>query len=149
MVHSPEGKVLTDTILEIFRVNGELLTTGDALVAELGINSARWQVLGAMAYALPHAVTVPQIASVMGVTRQGVQKNINLLLQQSLVVKQSNPADSRSYLYQLSPTGLDVYHKVERLQMIWVNRLAQGITRENLQTTLHTLQQLREHLVND
>ena len=40
---------LTQLILEVFRVNGGLLSAGDRLVADLGLTSARWQVLGAVA----------------------------------------------------------------------------------------------------
>jgi hypothetical protein len=39
---------ITDLILETFRLNGELLTAGDRLVADLSLTSARWQVLGAV-----------------------------------------------------------------------------------------------------
>jgi hypothetical protein len=41
--------VVSELALEIFRLNGELLADGDALVADLGLTSARWQVLGAVA----------------------------------------------------------------------------------------------------
>ena len=42
------GDALTDLILDFFRLNSLLLTAGDRLVAELGLTSARWQVLGAI-----------------------------------------------------------------------------------------------------
>ena len=38
--------VITDLILETFRLNGQLLAAGDALVSDVGLTSARWQVLG-------------------------------------------------------------------------------------------------------
>jgi len=40
---------MTNLILEIFRVNGLLLAAGDRLTRDLGLTSARWQVLGALA----------------------------------------------------------------------------------------------------
>lgn len=40
---------VTELILETFRLNGRLLAAGDALVANIGLTSARWQVLGAIA----------------------------------------------------------------------------------------------------
>ncbi len=48
---SPEGDALTDMILTMFRVNNLALTSGDRLVAPLGLTSARWQILGAIALA--------------------------------------------------------------------------------------------------
>ena len=49
--HSPGGEALTDLVLAVFRLNGRLLTAGDRLVSDLGLTSARWQVLGAIALA--------------------------------------------------------------------------------------------------
>jgi hypothetical protein len=40
---------VTQLVLETFRLNGCLLIAGDALVADIGLTSARWQVLGAIA----------------------------------------------------------------------------------------------------
>ena len=54
---------LTDVIIGVFRLNGALLVCGDALVADLGLTSARWQVLGAIALSpvpLPVAAPRPQ-----------------------------------------------------------------------------------------
>ena len=41
---------LTDFIIDVFRLNGALLVSGDALVGDLGLTSALWQVLGAIAH---------------------------------------------------------------------------------------------------
>ena len=64
---------LTDLIVETFRLNGRLLAAGDGLVADLGLTSARWQVLGAIA-ASPVPLPVASIARNMGLSRQGVQR---------------------------------------------------------------------------
>ncbi|MDH3233798.1 MAG: MarR family transcriptional regulator, partial [Alphaproteobacteria bacterium] len=41
-------EAVTALILETFRLNGRLLAAGDRLVGDLGLTSARWQVLGAI-----------------------------------------------------------------------------------------------------
>ncbi|MEM7211572.1 MAG: MarR family transcriptional regulator, partial [Pseudomonadota bacterium] len=41
------GEAVTALILDVFRLNGRLLLAGDRLVSELGLTSARWQILGA------------------------------------------------------------------------------------------------------
>jgi DNA-binding MarR family transcriptional regulator len=71
----PSGAV-TALILETFRLNGRLLAAGDALVGGLGLTSARWQVLGAIA-AAQVPLSVAQIARAMGLTRQAVQRLAN------------------------------------------------------------------------
>src|SRR4029077_9673093 len=58
---------ITDFVLETFRLNGRLLASGDALVADLGLTSARWQVIGAVALS-PVPLSVAQIARNMGLT---------------------------------------------------------------------------------
>jgi len=45
---TPAGDALTDLMLDLFRLNSLLLTSGDRLVAGLGLTSARWQILGAI-----------------------------------------------------------------------------------------------------
>ena len=60
-----EADALTSLILEVFRLNGCLISAGDDLVSDLGLTSARWQVLGAMALT-PAAETVARLARSMG-----------------------------------------------------------------------------------
>jgi DNA-binding MarR family transcriptional regulator len=114
-------QAITDLTLTVFRLNGVLLEWGDALVAPLGLTSARWQMLGAIALA-GSPLTAPQIADAMGVTRQGAQKQINLLLEQGLLHAQTNRAHRRSPLYALSGRGRRLYEQVEAL---WAARAAE------------------------
>ena len=76
--HSSDGEILTGLVLEIFRLNGRLLTAGDRLIADVGLTSARWQVLGAIHYA-DEPQTVSWLARSMGLTRQAVQRIVNEL----------------------------------------------------------------------
>ena len=64
---------ITELILETFRLNGRLLAAGDALVRDLGLTSARWQVLGAAAMS-PVPLPVAHLARNMGLSRQAVQR---------------------------------------------------------------------------
>src|SRR5467141_3144788 len=74
--HSPAGRALTQLILDIFRLNGSLLAAGNELTRDLGLSSARWQVMGALAEGpLPAA----QIARNMGLSRQSVQRLVDML----------------------------------------------------------------------
>ena len=81
--------------LTVFRLNGELLQWGDRLVEPLGLTSARWQMLGAVALA-DSPLSAPQVGQAMGVTRQGAQKQLNLLLDQGLLESRPNPAHKRA-----------------------------------------------------
>src|SRR3974377_210520 len=91
---SPAGEAATDLILNLFRVNNLLLTAGDRLVDGLGLTSARWQVLGAIAYA-DRPQPVAWLARDMGANRQNVQRIINDLHREGLVAFAPNPPPRR------------------------------------------------------
>ncbi|HEY9898147.1 MAG TPA: helix-turn-helix domain-containing protein [Pantanalinema sp.] len=136
---------LTQVTLAIFRANGRLLEAGDALVAPLNLTSARWQVLGAVALS-SGALSAPQIAAAMGVTRQGAQKQLNLLVKDGLLVQRKNPLHARSPLYALSARGAQTYDAAEKLWMKRAEDLAADLPSEALQATLHVLEAIVERL---
>lgn len=142
---SREGVLLTDVILAVFQVNGNLLEAGDRLVAPLGLTSARWQVIGAIALA-GTPLTAPQIGAAMGITRQGVQKQLNALLSEGLIEKQTNPKHERSVLYALSKEGKKAYSEAEKLQAGWAADLVKGISADDLKVTRRILEILSKKL---
>ena len=133
-----QPEALSDLALAVFRLNGALLRCGDDLVAPLGLTSARWQMLGAIALA-GHPLTAPQIGDAMGVTRQGAQKQLNLLRDQGLVAAKPNPAHQRSPLYTLTPTGEALYRQVDALWTERATRIVARIPAAHLRTATLTL----------
>jgi DNA-binding MarR family transcriptional regulator len=125
--HSPGGEALTDLVLAVFRLNGRLLTAGDRLVSDLGLTSARWQVLGAIALA-PNLQPVAWLARSMGLNRQGVQRIVNEMRQDGLVELRPNPHHRRAHLVALTKRGEDAFASASRLQVPWANALAHGIS---------------------
>ena len=129
---------ITQLVLTVFHLNGVLLHWGDQLVAPLGLTSARWQMLGAIALA-DTPLTSPQVGEAMGVTRQGAQKQLNLLLEQGLVEACPNPTHRRSPLYVLTPLGVALYGKVDALWTAQAAELASLISAAEAITATHTL----------
>src|SRR4051794_7638548 len=70
---TPEGVLLTRLVPELLRPNGRLLAAGDAMTRDLGLTSARWQVVGAVRLA-GGPLPVAWIARNTGLTRQAVQR---------------------------------------------------------------------------
>lgn len=99
---------LTAIALTVFRLNGQLIEWGDYFSQPHGLTSARWQVLAAITVA-PSPPNILQIAAAMGITRQGVLKQINLLVDEGLVEPLPNPPHKRSPLYALTAEGQTVY----------------------------------------
>lgn len=139
------SRLVTDVILLVFRVNGQLLASGDRLVADLHLTSARWQMLGAVALS-DSPRTAPRLAIQMGVTRQGAQKQLNLLLEEGLVSTKPNPGHARSALYVLTPKGSSIYAATERVQTTWAKQLARKLPISDLWAAKRLLEELSGRL---
>jgi DNA-binding MarR family transcriptional regulator len=142
---TPEGEVATRVILSSFRATGRLLAAGDLLAADEGLTSARWQVLGAITLA-GRALTVPQIARRMGLSRQSVHATVKRLVNDGLLELIPNEDHRRSQLVGLTEPGKAAYSAIDRRQIGWVNRLADGIGRSDLKTAARVLDELSSRL---
>jgi DNA-binding MarR family transcriptional regulator len=107
---------VTALVLSVFRAHGALIAFGDELVLPLGLTSARWQVLGAIALA-EQPLTVPAIARSMGLSRQAVQKQVDQMLEQELVKLEANREHRRSPLVALTALGQRRYRAALRRWM--------------------------------
>jgi DNA-binding MarR family transcriptional regulator len=127
--HTPQGAAATKLILGIFLANGRLMRAGDALGKDLGLTSARWQVMGAIA-ARPK--TVAQVARDFELTRQGVLWVVGALVKDGLVKLIDNPDHRRAKLVQLTEVGEGQYAEMLRRQSEWVNRFGASFSVEDL-----------------
>ncbi|MBR1223917.1 MULTISPECIES: MarR family winged helix-turn-helix transcriptional regulator [unclassified Bradyrhizobium] len=143
--HTPAGQALTGLILAIFRLNGRLLLAGDRLVAGLELTSARWQVLGAIALA-ERPQPVAWLARNMGLNRQGVQRIVNEMRDEGLLELQPNPHHRRAHLVVLTKRGKEAFEAATKLQVPWVNALAEGVSLKDLATTQRVVAELCERL---
>jgi DNA-binding MarR family transcriptional regulator len=129
---------LTMISLEVFRLNGLLLEWGNHFSSKHGLTSARWQIMGAVTMA-DHPPSIPQIAEAMGVTRQGVLKQINLLVEEGLVASIANPAHKRSPNYVLTECGTTLYEAVRARWQAHVEDLAPSFSQRDLDGALRVL----------
>jgi DNA-binding MarR family transcriptional regulator len=136
---------LTSLILEVFRLNGALISAGDDLVSDLGLTSARWQVLGAIALA-PAAETVARLARSMGLHRQGVQRIVNELAAEGIVVLEDNPHHRRAKLVRLTKTGDGLFRAAGQRQRPWARNLTTGLDERAINSTRLVLEALRKKL---
>ena len=139
---------MTDFILETFRLNGRLLGAGDALVADLGLTSARWQVLGAVALS-PVPLPVAHIARNMGLSRQGVQRIANELEAQGIVRFAPNPHHQRAKLVLLTERGRSLYEAASARQKPWAAGLADGMSARTIEAATRVLRRVRRRLEAD
>src|SRR5262245_35767601 len=135
------SQAFTQLILEVFRVNGRLLSAGDALTRPAGQTSARWQVLGALDET---ALSVAEIGRRMGLTRQSVQRTADLLEADGLLSYADNPAHQRAKLATLTARGRAALNTITARQIEWANRIASRLVEADLRHASRTLQHVRE-----
>jgi DNA-binding MarR family transcriptional regulator len=136
---------ITRVILHVFRLNGRLLAAGDRLVKDLGLTSARWQVLGAISFAQT-AQSVANIARSMGLTRQAVQRTVNDLVASGLLEFAPNPHHQRAQLVMLTKKGVAAYDAAMARQLPWANTWGAGLRDKDLATAEQVLSMLTERL---
>jgi len=118
---------------------------GDRIVARLGLTSARWQVLGAIAYA-EHAQPVAWLARDMGGNRQNVQRIVNDLRKTGLVTLEVNPHHRRASLVVLTEKGRRTFDEAMRVQAPWANLLSEDLAIKDIDTTRRVVTELRKKL---
>jgi DNA-binding MarR family transcriptional regulator len=138
---------LTDLLVAVFRLNGRLLDAGNRLVGDLGLTSALWQVLGALALS-PVPLPVAHIARNMGLSRQSVQRVVDLLAEKELVQFEANPHHQRAKLIVLTPRGVAAVKATEDRQRPWARDMAGGLSKGRIVEALAVLTHMERHLAN-
>jgi len=138
-------RALTGLVIEIFRLNGNLLAAGDALVGDLGLSSARWQVLGTIALS-PVPLPVAHIARNMGLTRQAVQRSVDELRADGLVGLVANPHHRRAMLVVMTDEGKAAYRAALARQEGWADTLAVGLSPDGIEAAGDLLRELQRRL---
>lgn len=135
-IHAEPATVL---LISLFRLNGALLATGDRLVSDLGLTSARWQVLGVIANT-PVPLPVASIARNIGLTRQGVRQVVSELVNSGFVQLEPNPHHRRANLVVLTPKGRAVHLAAKERWDRWTRGLVDGVPAGEIQAAAGLLQ---------
>jgi DNA-binding MarR family transcriptional regulator len=143
---SPAGDALTEIVLATFALNGRLLAAAERLARPAGLTAARWQVLGAV---LREPRTVADIARVMGLARQSVQRLADLLVEQGLAELRENPAHRRAKLLAATDAGLAAVRRIHPDQVAWTHRITEGLDASLLEQALETMEELLRRLDAD
>jgi len=142
---TPAGDALTGVMLDFFRLNSLIQTSGDRLVARLGLTSARWQILGAIV-AAERPQPVAWLARDLGANRQNVQRIINDLHRDGLVAFETNPHHRRAQLVLLTEKGKRAFDDAMELQAPWINNLSDGLSVKDIATVDRVVKALRAKL---
>ncbi|MFF4195906.1 MarR family winged helix-turn-helix transcriptional regulator [Nonomuraea sp. NPDC001831] len=144
---SAAAELLSGLALASFRLNGQFLHVAEELAKPAGMTAAWWQVLGAV---LGEPLPVAGIARVMGMTRQGVQRIADLLVERGLAEYRPNPAHRRAKLLQPTEAGREAIAGIVPGHREFADRLVDVLgldaARESL-TALHRLTTALDHLI--
>jgi len=120
-----EGDAFSAFAITALRLAGHLTAAGDQLAMPAGQTSARWQVLAA---ARRGDMSVAQVARVLGVARQGVQRLADLLEGEGLIAYAGNPQHQRAKLVRLTEEGAMRLGAIEIAQAGWADGLGAAFT---------------------
>ena|SRR5918995_2420883 len=135
-----------ELVIEVFRLNGQLIQVGDELAKPVGLTSSRWQVLGVVEHA---PASVAHVARKMGLSRQSVQRTADVLAEDGLVEYTDNPHHRRAKLVKMTPRGREALDYVKRRQAEWIYRIGREHGLEDLRTAITVLRRARESLERD
>jgi DNA-binding MarR family transcriptional regulator len=130
-------------VADVYRLAGRFRDNGEAIARTVGQTQARWQVMSA-ASAEPH--TVPQIARVLGVTRQNVQRIADLLVAEGLAQYEDNPDHRASLHLVLTRRGRAALDQLGKAASGYHGRLARKLSPADVTSIHRDLRRLLEAL---
>ena len=130
---------MTDVVLATFRLNARLMEAAQDLAAHGGLTAAWWQVLGGV---LDEPRSVADVGRIMGVSRQGVQRIADLLVERGLAEYRPNPAHRRAKLLACTEAGYWAIRQISIAQHPFSVDLSKSVELDDLRTTLATMQAL-------
>ena len=133
--------IVGDLVVAVFRLNGKLVETGNDLVLELGLTTAWWQVLGALSRS-PAPIPVAHIARNMGLSRQSVQRSVDLLADKGMVRFAPNPHHQRAKLVVLTCEGVAAVSAADDRQRPLARQMVTSIGRERIAAALDVLSEV-------
>jgi DNA-binding MarR family transcriptional regulator len=143
-MNATEHRALLPLIVaDVYRLAGRFREYGEAVAQTVGQTQARWQVMSA-ASADPHSV--PQIARVLGVTRQNVQRIADLLVAEGMVEYRDNPDHRASPHLVLTRRGRICLDQLGKAASGYHTRLARKLSTSDVVSIRRGLRRLLDAL---
>ena len=130
-------------VADIYELAGRLREYGEAIARTVGQTQARWQVMS-VASGRPHSV--PQIARVLGVTRQNVQRIADLLVAEGSAQYQDNPDHRASPHLVLTRRGRATLDQLGKAASGYHARVARKLSPSDVVSLQRGLRRLLEAL---
>jgi DNA-binding MarR family transcriptional regulator len=133
------GEALTDVIIATFRLNGRLMDIARRRARDGGLTATEWQVLGGV---LDEPHSVADIGRLMGMTRQGVQRVADQLVDRGLAEYRPNRAHRRAKLLACTQAGYWAIRQITLTQRPWADQIGARIGAAELHETLASMRRI-------
>lgn len=137
--------IVRDLVISVFALNGRMVETGNQLTQDVGLTTASWQVLGALGYS-PVPLPVAHIARNMGLSRQSVQRVVDLLENKGFVRFAPNPHHQRAKLVVLTASGRAALHAAEAAEEPLNQAVLEQIGGERIAAAIAVLSEMNKAL---
>ena len=119
------GKALHDLFREVFKLQAALSAIMDTVHEQAGLSTSQHKIMRAVSQIGP--ATVPDVAAVLGVSRQFVQTVCNNLLSCEYIKFRANPRHKRSKLVALTERGRNAFQQARRNENKIIEQALPGI----------------------
>jgi DNA-binding MarR family transcriptional regulator len=144
ITNSRAGEALHELFREVFALHAVLARVMDKIHEQAGLTTPQRKVMQTMNRT--GSATVPDIAALLGVSRQSVQVICNDLLSRGLIEFRDNPRHKRSKLAFLTASGRQAYQQAQQLEYQAIEQVLPDIGIENAKAAHETLACIRKAL---
>lgn len=143
MPHSLASLRVSQIATQIVHLHSAISAAGDALVDDLGLTRARWEVLATVH---DHPATVAAVARELGLARQSVQRSALRLLENGLAELRPNPHHRTADLLAATAAGAEALAVARRRHEAWAQEMADAIADDDLAAACRALHRLEQRL---
>lgn len=135
-----DGPDIGQLMSELHETAAAVRARGEAVARSAGQTQARWQAL----FTLDRGpMTVPDLARRLGLTRQSVQRVVDLLVGDDLVATVPNPSHRRSSLFELTADGTRALGRINVAARRWHGAVRAVLGPDDRRQLQHALATLR------
>ena len=145
---NPQKQLFVSMFQEMFTLLSKLHRISEDLLmsSQSEITHSCWTILSII-HCEPEPLTVPQIAQLRSTSRQAVQRQICLLLENECIEAIDNPHNKRSPLYQVTEKGKAYYDELRvKVYGQWLHDVAEIVGMETAERLLTSIRELDEAL---
>ena len=145
--YTKEGQSIHALVVELTFTFFKLRSSGDSQYQKYGLSSGRMALMRSLFSGGPQ--TVSAIAASRPVARQGIQRMVNAMVKDDLLLLAENSRHKRAKLVELSAAGNALYRQVLKEEIEFMNTLSEGMSSGSINECRNLLVQLRDKLALD